>query len=45
MACLDACYFKALSLRDLSALTGSGKREHAALLEQQLTRKEASSET
>ena len=38
MACLDACYFKALSLRDLGALT-SGKPEHAALLEQQLTQK------
>jgi electron transport protein HydN len=45
MACVDACYFKALSLRDLSALTDSGKREHVALLEQQLTSKEATSET
>ncbi|MGZ4852649.1 MAG: 4Fe-4S dicluster domain-containing protein [Halobacteriota archaeon] len=45
MACLDACYFKALSFSDLSALTVSGKREHAALLTEQLVRKEASSET
>jgi hypothetical protein len=45
MACIDACYFKALSLQDLSALTNSGKPEHAKLLEQQLTKKEAPSES
>jgi Fe-S-cluster-containing hydrogenase component 2 len=44
MACIDACYFKALSLRELSTLTDSGKPEHARLLEQQLTKKEAPSE-
>jgi ferredoxin len=44
MACIDACYFKALSLRELSTLTDSGKPEHARLLEQQLIKKEASSE-
>jgi Fe-S-cluster-containing hydrogenase components 2 len=45
MACIDACYFKALSLQDLSTLTNSGKPEHARLLEQQLTKKEAPSES
>ena len=44
MACVDACYFRALSMRELSALT-NGKREHLALLEQRLTKKEAVSET
>lgn len=44
MACIDACYFRALSKRELSALR-NGKREHLALLEQQLTKKEAVSET
>lgn len=44
MACIDACYFRALSNRELSALT-NGKREHLALLEQRLTKKEAASET
>ncbi len=44
MACVDACYFRALSKRELSALR-NGKREHLALLEQQLTKKEAVSET
>jgi hypothetical protein len=44
MACIDACYFKALSLRELSTLTDSGKPEHIRLLEQQLTKKEALSE-
>jgi Fe-S-cluster-containing hydrogenase component 2 len=44
MACVDACYFRALSFRDLNTLT-SGKREHAALLEQQLTSEKASTET
>jgi len=44
LACVDACYFKALSLRDLRALT-DGKREHAALLEKQLTSEKAPSET
>ncbi len=44
MACVDACYFKALSKRELSALK-NGKREHLALLEQRLTKKEAVSET
>jgi len=39
MACVDACFFKALSLSDCEALT-SGKREHAALLRQQLAREE-----
>jgi electron transport protein HydN len=44
MACIDACYFRALSNRELSALT-NGKREHLALLKQRLTKKEAASET
>jgi electron transport protein HydN len=44
MACVDACYFRALSKRELSALR-NGKREHLALLEQRLTKKEAVSET
>jgi Fe-S-cluster-containing hydrogenase component 2 len=44
MACVDACYFRALALRDLNALTG-GKREHAALLRQQLTQEQNPSET
>ena len=44
MACVDACYFRALSKRELSTLR-NGKREHLALLEQQLTKKEAVSET
>ena len=44
MACVDACYFRALSKRELSALK-NGKREHLALLEQRLTKKEAVSET
>jgi electron transport protein HydN len=44
MACVDACYFKALSKRELSALK-NGKREHLARLEQRLTKKEAVSET
>jgi len=38
MACIDACYFRALSKRELSALT-NGKREHLALLKQRLTKK------
>jgi Fe-S-cluster-containing hydrogenase component 2 len=44
MACVDACYFKALSKRDLAALK-NGKREHLALLEQRLTKKAAVNET
>ncbi|HYB59449.1 MAG TPA: 4Fe-4S dicluster domain-containing protein [Candidatus Acidoferrales bacterium] len=44
MACVDACFFKALSLRDLNTLA-SGKGEHAVLLKQQLTREEIPSET
>ena len=44
MACVDACYFRALSKQELSALK-NGKREHLALLEQRLTKKEAVSET
>ena len=44
MACIDACYFKALSKRELSALK-NGNRAHLALLEQRLTKKEAVSET
>jgi electron transport protein HydN len=44
MACLDACYYKALSLQDLSTLAESGKPEHAALLKQWLTKIEAPSE-
>ena len=44
MACVDACYFRALSKRELSALR-NGRREHLALLEQWLTKKEAVSET
>ena len=44
MACVDACYFKALSLRDLRTLT-NGKREHAALLEQQLKPEASPSKT
>jgi electron transport protein HydN len=44
MACLDACYFKALSLQDFSTLADSGKPEHAALLKQRLTKIEAPSE-
>ena len=44
MACVDACYFRALSKRELRALK-NGKREHLALLEQRLTKKEAVSET
>jgi Fe-S-cluster-containing hydrogenase component 2 len=44
MACVDACFFKALSLTDCNALT-SGKQEHAALLRQQLAPEEISSET
>jgi FeS-containing electron transfer protein len=39
MACIDACYFKALSLQDLSTLTKSDKSDHARLLEQQLIKK------
>lgn len=39
MACLDVCYFKALSLQDLSTLTKGSKSEHARLLEQQLAKK------
>ena len=41
MACVDACYFRALSKRELSALR-NGKREHLALLEQRLTKKAVS---
>ncbi|MGZ4891805.1 MAG: 4Fe-4S dicluster domain-containing protein [Halobacteriota archaeon] len=44
MACVEACYFRALSKRELSALK-NGKREHRAMLEQRLTKKEAISET
>jgi hypothetical protein len=39
MACIDACYFKALSLRELSTLTDSGKPGHVRVLKQQLTKK------
>jgi electron transport protein HydN len=39
MACLDVCYFKALSLQDLSTLTKGDKSEHGRLLEQQLAKK------
>jgi len=44
MACVDACYFRALSKRELSTLK-NGKPEHLALLEQRLSKKEAVSET
>lgn len=44
MGCIDACYFRALSKRELSTLK-NGKREHLALLEQRLIKKEAVSET
>jgi len=44
MACVDACYFRALSKREISTLK-NGKREHLAILEQRLTKKEAASET
>ena len=44
MACVDACFFKALSLTNCDTLT-SGKRQHAVLLRQQLAREEIPSET
>jgi electron transport protein HydN len=44
MACVDACYFRALSKRELSALA-NGKHEHLALLEERLSKKEPVSET
>ncbi|HYA33894.1 MAG TPA: 4Fe-4S dicluster domain-containing protein [Candidatus Bathyarchaeia archaeon] len=44
MACVDACYFKALSKRELSALK-NGKHEHMALLEQRLSKKAAEGES
>ncbi len=40
MACVDVCYFKALSFKDLDAVAHKGKREHEELLHQQLVTKE-----
>ncbi len=40
MACVDVCYFRALSFKDLSEFADKGKKEHERLLHQQLTTKE-----
>ncbi len=40
MACVDVCYFKALSFKDLDALAHKGKAEHEKLLRQHLTARE-----
>ncbi len=39
MACVDVCYYKALSFKDLEAITHKGRKEHKELLRQQLTAK------
>jgi Fe-S-cluster-containing hydrogenase component 2 len=45
MACVDVCYFKALSLRDVDSLAHKGKKEYEALVLRQLATKEPVSET
>jgi len=45
MACVDVCYFKALSLRDVDSLARKGKKEHEALVLRQLAVSELLSET
>jgi len=44
MACVDVCYFKALSLRDVDTLAHKGKKEHEALVQRQLATREPVSE-
>ncbi len=39
MACVDTCYFKALSFKDLTTLARKGKKQHEDLLRQQLVTK------
>ena len=41
MACVDVCYFRALSFKDLNTLAHKGKAEHEQLLCQRLIPKES----